>query len=208
MSERAQDASRWRLDAAIDRTVHELTSREAPRDVRARVLARLAARPTLIAQRLVSSAHHPAPIARPLWKPQRLAWAGAALALGVTLVLVASRWRERLAPDSAPVTTADRATAPAPPPASATTQPGDVAAAPPETAAAPSAPARHGARSPAVIAAGLLEYAGRPPFIDPLPVPEPIAIAALETERVIPKRVDIAPLRFDAVQIEPIQVQR
>lgn len=208
MSERDRDASPGRLDAAIDRAVHELTNREAPRDLRARVLARLAERPTPSAQRPAVSPQPPAPGIGLLWTRPRLAWTGVALALVAAAVLVAPRWRERLIPDSPPVSTADRATLPAmAQPASGTTQPRDVAAAVPETAAL-SIPARRGARSPALIAAGLLEYSERPPFIDPLPAPEPIAIAALETERVIPERVDIAPLRFDTVRIEPIQVQR
>ena len=206
MSDQDRNDSRGRLDVTIDRTVHELMNREAPHDLRARVLARLAERPTPSAQRPAFRPQPPAPRTGSRWTRPRLAWAGAALALVAAVVLVAPRWRERLVPDPAPVSTADRATAPAmPPPAPGTTPPGGVAAAAPETAAAPSTPARDEARSPAIIAAGLLEYAERPPFIDPLPAPEPITIAALEIERVTPVRVDIAPLRFDTVQIEPLQ---
>ena len=44
--------------------------------------------------------------------------------------------------------------------------------------------------------------------IDPLPVPESITIAPLESGRVRPLHIDIAPLEFEVVQIEPLQVPR
>lgn len=192
MTEQDRNESRGRLDEAVDRTVHELMNREAPGDLRARVLTRLAERPT-------SSAERRTPNAGWLRTPQRLAWTGAALAVIVAVALMVPRWRERS--ESSVVGT--RATPL--PPASGEGTPALVTAQSPTQPGEP-APFRRTTLQRAAAAAW--SEPDRAPFIDPLPAPEPIAIAALETEHVTPERIDIAPLRFDTVQIEPIQVQR
>jgi hypothetical protein len=46
------------------------------------------------------------------------------------------------------------------------------------------------------------------PFIDPLPVPAPITIARLATERVTAEAVDITPLQFETVQIHALEIRR
>lgn len=193
--------SRGWIDEAIDRTVRALTGREAPRDLRTRVLARLS-------EARASSAQRPAPGARSLWTLQRLAWACVALPAVVVVVLWASRWRERPAPPSTPPAIAEREPAPAvsPPPAPGTTAAAEarIAPSPVETMAQP----RVAGRVPEVVTAAFVERAERPPFIDPLPAPDRIAIAPLESERVTPAPVEIEPLKVDPALIEPLQAQR
>ena len=195
MTDARTPQQRGGLDEAIDRTVRALMDRRAPETLRARVMAQLSERPTARAW--------------PRWTPQRLAWAGAAVAIIVAVVLVAPRWRARPDVPASRTTTADltpaRPAAPSVPSASAVAPTSVVAQA---TPAGPEAVRSPRAARPAGADTSLAWRAERPPFIDPLPAPEPIAIGALETERIAAEGVDIEPLTLDALRIEPIHVQR
>lgn len=188
---------RGRLDDAIDRTVHAMVHRDAPSAIRGRVVAQLAERP-------------PAePAALRAWpEPRRLAWAAASVALIAGVALMAPRWREQ-SEVPAPQTAADLTSkSPAPPSDAAGT------ALVPAARVAGSGPAGAvavrslGPARGASATASLAERVVRPPFIDPLSAPDPIVIAALETERVTAEGVDIQPMSFEPLRIEPIHEQR
>jgi len=189
---------------------------DAPDALRARVLARLSSpsgagrrrlRSSIFGEPAVAPAEAGAPSAGSIWTP-RLAWTAAAVAVVAAVVLVAPRWWARPDVPASRTTAADLEPvmpAPSVPSGSAVAPTAVVAQAAP-------AGAEKGRPVRAARAAGADTSVARgaewPPFIDPLPAPDPIAIGALETERIAEEGVTIEPLTLDALRIEPIHVQR
>jgi hypothetical protein len=195
-----------RLDEAIERTARAIMRQDAPATLRARVLARLSAAASLRSQRVEAGVSRPSVRLKAGHTPvvhrtsQRVAWAGAMLAFVIAAAFVASRWWTN--PAVLPSQTAADVTAARPAPPSAEPTPPPIAA----SAAMSDRPVvRVAAAADEAVELAMPE---RPPFVDPLPPPDPIAIAPLETERVTPDVVEIEPLTLDVMTIEPIHIQR
>jgi hypothetical protein len=181
---------RNRLDAAIDLAVREMLDVEPPAGLRGRVLAGIGS------PNSVASAFR-----------RKIFWIAAPLAAAAILILAVLLPSRTARPVIDPVTTVATKETPAPSRPVTSTPPPAVTQVPPQTAIARATP-RPVRRPPSVattVAAATVEPGADIAWLEPLPGPEAIDVAALEPSQApsIPS-IDLAPAQIPALEVRPI----